>query len=154
MKTEGGDRRNRGLDEVDVRILRLLEANGRATYGEIAGLVNLSPNAVRARVRALTKRGVIRGIHADVDWEGGGPKLEALIDVRLLPRANDAAFEQAAIAIPGAVLLEHLAGPIHYQLRVAVQTSDALDGVIRKLKEELRVESTNTKVVTRAVRAH
>jgi DNA-binding Lrp family transcriptional regulator len=154
MKTEGGDRRNRGLDEVDVRILRLLEANGRATYGEIAGLVNLSPNAVRARVRALTKRGVIRGIHADVDWEGGGPKLEALIDVRLPPRANDAAFEQAAIAIPGAVLLEHLAGPVHYQLRVAVQTSDALDGVIRKLKEELRVESTNTKVVTRAVRAH
>jgi hypothetical protein len=55
--------------------------------------------------------------------------------------------------MPGAVLLEHLAGPTHYQLRVAVAITEAVDEVIRRLKEELRVESTNTKIVTRAVRA-
>ncbi|MGH2823218.1 MAG: Lrp/AsnC family transcriptional regulator, partial [Thermoleophilaceae bacterium] len=141
------------LDETDVRILRMLEANGRATYEEMARLVNLSANAVRGRVQALTRRRVIRGIHADVNWAGGDPKLAALIDIRLRSGANDAAFERAAIAIPGAVLLEHLAGPTHYQLRVAVGTTEALDEVIRQLKQELRVESTNTKIVTRAVRA-
>jgi Lrp/AsnC family transcriptional regulator, leucine-responsive regulatory protein len=144
---------NRSLDETDVRILRMLEANGRATYEEMAPLVNLSANAVRRRVQALTTRRVIRGIHADVDWAGDGAKLEALIDIRLRPGANDAAFEQEAIAIPGAVLLEHLAGPVHYQLRVAVSTTEALDEAIRRLKEDLRVESTNTKVVTRSLRA-
>ncbi|HEY6775516.1 MAG TPA: Lrp/AsnC ligand binding domain-containing protein [Thermoleophilaceae bacterium] len=69
------------------------------------------------------------------------------------PGANDAAFEEAALAIPGATLLEHLAGPSHYQLRVAVGATDAVDAVIRRLKEDLRVESTNTKIVTRTVRA-
>jgi Lrp/AsnC family transcriptional regulator, leucine-responsive regulatory protein len=120
----------------------------------MAPLVNLSANAVRRRVQALTTRRVIRGIHADVDWAGDGPKLQALIDIRLRPGADDAAFEQAVVAIPGAVLLEHLAGPVHYQLRVAVSTTEALDEAIRQLKEDRRVESTNTKVLTRSLRAN
>jgi Lrp/AsnC family leucine-responsive transcriptional regulator len=145
----GGIRR---LDETDVRILRLLEANGRASYEEIARRVHLSANAVRGRIIALTKAGVIRGIHADVDWDGAGPKIEALIDVRLRPGADDRAFEQAAVALPGAVTVEHLAGPVHYQLRAAVASMEALDELIRRLKEELRAD-TNTKVVTRTLRA-
>jgi Lrp/AsnC family leucine-responsive transcriptional regulator len=153
MGTEAGNGEDRSLDEIDVRILRMLEANGRATYEEIARHVDLSANAVRGRVRSLSRRGVIRGIHADVDWAGGGPTVEALIDIRLRPGADDRAFEEAAIALPGTVLLEHLAGPIHYQLRVAVTTIETLDAVIRTLKEELPVASTNTKVVTRSLRA-
>jgi DNA-binding Lrp family transcriptional regulator len=153
MSSQATGRGNRSLDETDVRILRMLEANGRTTYEEIARFVNLSANAVRGRVQTLIRRRVIRGIHADVDWAGGGPRIAALIDIRLRPGANDAEFEQAAVAIPGAVLLEHLAGPTHYQLRVSVATTEAVDEVIRQLKEELRVESTNTKIVTRALRA-
>jgi Lrp/AsnC family transcriptional regulator, leucine-responsive regulatory protein len=131
----------------------MLEANGRATYEEMARLVDLSANAVRGRVQALIRRRVIRGIHADVDWAGGGPKIEALIDIRLRPGGDEARFEQSAIAIPGAVLLEHLTGPINYQLRVALSTTEALDEVLRRLMEERPVVSTNTKIVTRAVRA-
>jgi Lrp/AsnC family transcriptional regulator, leucine-responsive regulatory protein len=153
MDTEADDGGNRSLDELDVRILRMLEANGRATYQEMGRLVNLSANAVRGRVRALTRRGVLRGVHADVDWSGGGPKIEALIDIRLGPRTDDEHFEERALALPGAVLLEHLAGPVHYQLRVAVATTDGIDEILRRLKHELHVESTNTKVVTRATRA-
>lgn len=153
MGTEALHSGNRGLDAIDGRILRLLEANGRATYEEVGRHVNLSANAVRARVQSLRERDVLRGIHADVDWHGGAPKIEALIDIRLRPGSDDSAFEQAAIALPGAVVLEHLAGPVHYQLRVQLTTMEALDGVIRRLKEDLNVE-TNTKVVTRALRSH
>jgi Lrp/AsnC family leucine-responsive transcriptional regulator len=152
MGTEARHRGIRGLDAIDERILRMLEANGRASYEEVGRHVNLSANAVRGRVRALSERGVLRGIHADVHWEGGGPKIEALIDVRLRPGSDDGAFEQAAIALPGAVILEHLTGPVNYQLRVAATTMEALDEVIRRLKEDLRVE-TNTKLVTRSLRA-
>jgi hypothetical protein len=35
---------------------------------------------------------------------------------------------------------------------VAVGTTEAVDEVIRRLKAETRVESTNTKIVTRSVR--
>jgi DNA-binding Lrp family transcriptional regulator len=143
---------NLSLDEIDVRILRLLEANGRASYEEIARAVHLSANAVRVRIRSLTERGVIRGIHADVDWAGGGPRIEALIDVRLRAGADGGAFERAALALPGTIAIEHLAGPVHYQLRAAVASTEALDELIRRLKEDLRAE-TNTKIITRTLRA-
>jgi Lrp/AsnC family leucine-responsive transcriptional regulator len=152
MSSEVGHGGIRGLDETDVRILRLLEANGRISFEEIARHVHLSANAVGGRVRALTRRGVIRGIHADVDWDGGGPKIEALVDIRLRAGADDDAFEHAAIALPGTVTVEHLAGPVHYQLRAAVTSMEALDELIRRLKEDLRAE-TNTKIVTRTLRA-
>jgi Lrp/AsnC family leucine-responsive transcriptional regulator len=152
MSSEVDSGGKRGLDDTDVRILRLLEANGRATYEEIARCVHLSANAVRGRVQALMRRGVIRGIHAEVDWDGGGARIEALIDVRLRPGADDGAFERAALALPGAVTLEHLAGPVHYQLRASVTTMERLDELIRRLKEELHAD-TNTKVITRTLRA-
>lgn len=152
MSSEADHSGNRGLDETDVRILRLLEANGRASYEEIARYVHLSANAVRGRIQTLTKRGVIRGIYADVDWEGGGAKIEALIDVRLRAGADHSAFEHAAVALPGTLAVEHLAGPIHYQLRAAVSTMEALDELLRRLQEELHAE-TNTKIITHTLRA-
>ena len=152
MAGEADRERNRGLDSTDARILRLLEANGRLSYRAIAEAVGLSANAVRARVQALFARQVIRGIHADVDWAGGGAKIEALIDIRLRSGADDAAFERAAVQLPGAVQLDHLAGPTHYCLRASVPTMDALDELIRDLKERLRADTT-TKIITRSLRS-
>jgi len=151
MSAEADYGENRSLDDTDERILRLLEANGRASYKEIAEHVHLSANAVRGRIQAMTRRGVIRGFHADIDWDGGGPKIEALIDARLRAGADHQAFERAAINLPGTVAIEHLAGPVHYQLRASVATMEALDDLIRRL-QELRVE-TNTKIITRTLRA-
>jgi len=37
------------LDNVDLRILRVLQANGRATYDEVAAEVSLSPSATLRR---------------------------------------------------------------------------------------------------------
>jgi Lrp/AsnC family transcriptional regulator, leucine-responsive regulatory protein len=151
MSAEANYGENRSLDGTDERILRLLEANGRATYKEIADHVHLSANAVRGRVQAMTRRGVIRGFHADIDWDGGGSKIEALIDARLRAGSDHPAFERAAIELPGVVAIEHLAGPVHYQLRASVATMEALDELIQRL-QELRVE-TNTKIITRTLRA-
>lgn len=142
---------NRSLDEIDVRILRLLEANGRASYEEISQQVHLSPNAVRGRVKALMKHGIIRGIRADVDWDGRTTRFYALIDIRLADGADDKAFERAVVSLPGVEIIEHLAGPIHYQLRAALPTMERLDELIRRLKEDLGA-TTNTKLVTRSLR--
>lgn len=152
MGSAAGYGGKRDLDALDVRILRLLEANGRMSYEEISRHVHLSANAVRGRIQSLTRRGVIRGIHADVDWDGDGPRIEALIDIRLHSGDDDDAFERAAVALPGTVMIEHLAGPVHYQLRAAVSTMDALDELIRRLKEEPHAD-TNTRIVTRSLRA-
>ena len=48
-----------GLDELDQRIIRLLIENARISYSDIGEETGISRVAVKARIQALEKRGVI-----------------------------------------------------------------------------------------------
>ena len=51
----------KGLDELDRKIVALLTENARMSYSDIGEAVGVSRVAVRARINALEKRGVIEG---------------------------------------------------------------------------------------------
>ena len=55
------------IDEIDVKILNLLQAHGRMKRNRIAEEVGLSVPSVSERMRKLEERGVIAGYHAVVD---------------------------------------------------------------------------------------
>ncbi|MBX0293950.1 AsnC family transcriptional regulator [Haloarcula nitratireducens] len=57
----------RGLDDTDREILRLLLADARRPFSDIAEQVDLSAPAVSDRVDRLSEMGVIRGFTVDVD---------------------------------------------------------------------------------------
>ena len=60
---------NDSPDGVDRRILQALQANGRATYDELAAGVGLSASATLRRVKRLEESGVIAGYVALVTPE-------------------------------------------------------------------------------------
>ena len=70
------------LDKLDRQILRSLQADGRATYDEIADTVGLSPSAVLRRVKRLETVGVIDRYVALVKPEAVGLGLTAYINVQ------------------------------------------------------------------------
>ena len=55
------------LDKIDRQILRTLQADGRATYEQIAEQVSLSPSSVLRRVKRLEESEVIDGYVALVN---------------------------------------------------------------------------------------
>ena len=65
------------LDRIDLRLLALLQRNGRATNADIAAQVNLSPSACLRRIQRLEAAGVIRGYAALVDPKSVGLGLQA-----------------------------------------------------------------------------
>jgi len=67
VKSPNGDGTAIPADETTRQIVRLLAADGRISFSELARQVNLSVPALIARVRKLEAAGVIRGYHADVD---------------------------------------------------------------------------------------
>ena len=71
------------LDKLDRHILRSLQADGRATYEQIAEKVGLSPSAVLRRVRRLEEAQVIDRYVALVRPEAVGLGLTAYVNVRL-----------------------------------------------------------------------
>jgi len=57
----------KGLNETDNKIVELLVNNARATYSEIGENVGLSRVAVKNRIDALEKNGIINGYHAEIN---------------------------------------------------------------------------------------
>ena len=60
------------LDEVDRRILRDLQADGRITNVDLAKGIGISAPPCLRRVRALEEKEIIRGYHADIQAEALG----------------------------------------------------------------------------------
>jgi Lrp/AsnC family leucine-responsive transcriptional regulator len=69
------------LDDIDLRILSILQDNGRAHLAEIAKEVDLSSPAVMERVKKLEARGIIKGYQAVLDPKRVGKDVTAFIGV-------------------------------------------------------------------------
>lgn len=114
------------LDAVDRRILRALQADGRATYDQLAAEVQLSASAALRRVKRLEEAGAIAGYVAVVPPERVGLALTACINVRLEKHTESHkrnpmdAFKAAVQAWPEVVDCVALTGEIDYLLRVVV----------------------------------
>lgn len=115
------------LDAVDRRILRALQSDGRATYDQLAALVQLSPSATLRRVKRLEEAGVIAGYVAVVPPERVGLGLSAYLNVRLekhteVHKRNPMDLFKASVqAWPEVVECVALTGEMDYLLRVEVE---------------------------------
>jgi len=70
------------LDDTDRELVRLLQASGRATLGELGAGVSLSAPAVKRRIDRLENLGVITGYSALVDHAKLGLPLQAFSELR------------------------------------------------------------------------
>lgn len=114
------------LDAIDLRVLRALQANGRATYDELASAVSLSASATLRRVKRLEEAGIISGYVALVRPERVGLTLTAYLNVRLEKHADSHkrnpmdVFRASIQGWPEVVECHALTGDMDYLLRVVV----------------------------------
>ncbi len=139
--------RSRDLDEVDLRILAALRADGRMSMRTIAEVVHISRAAAHARVARLERHGVIRGYAAQVDPEGLGLSVSALIQLRIAQHSwKDV---RAAIeAIPEVWQATLVSGD--HDIVLLVRTPDAAslrDLVLDRLQALPGVRTTHTILV-------
>ena len=115
------------LDAIDRRILRALQADGRATYDVLAAQVSLSASATQRRVKRLEESGVIAGYVAVVPPERVGLGLTAFLNVRLQKHTEGhkrdpmELFRAAVQTWPEVVECVALTGEMDYLLRVVAQ---------------------------------
>lgn len=139
------------MDAIDREILGVLRENARASFREIGERVGLSANAAAERVRRLERSGVISGYKAIVDPAAGGPKLTALIDVRLADPSHAEALEKLVGEIDAVVEGSHVTGRFDYQFRVACRDAAELDLTIRRMKSGGAVVESDTRLVLRSL---
>jgi Lrp/AsnC family leucine-responsive transcriptional regulator len=67
------------MDEHDMKILELLESNGRMTHEEISKRLNMSRPAIHQRISKLEQSGVIKGYSAEINWSKAGQGIRAIV---------------------------------------------------------------------------
>jgi len=108
-----------GLDRVDLRILKILQADGRLSNLKLAEAVALSPTAVLARVQRLVRDGFILGYEARLNPLKLGAGMLVFVEV-LLDRTTPNVFEQfkAAVQVHPEIMECHMvAGGFDYLLK-------------------------------------
>ena len=107
------------LDRTDLKILRVLQADGRISNLKLAEAVSLSPTAVLSRVQRLTKEGYILGYEARLNPLKLGAGLMVFVEV-LLDRTTPNVFEafKAAVQVRPEIMECHMvAGGFDYLLK-------------------------------------
>ncbi|GJD62335.1 Lrp/AsnC family transcriptional regulator [Methylobacterium frigidaeris] len=116
-----------GLDRIDVKILRLLQEDGRIGNAELAKRVNTSPATCHRRTQRLFDEGYLRGVRGVVAPDKVGRGSLVLVGV-VLDRSTPesfSAFEAAALAMPTLLDCHLVAGDFDYFLKIRV--SDMAD---------------------------
>lgn len=129
------------LDDIDRRILAVLQVDGRISNQDLAERVGLSPSPCLRRTRALEEAGLIVGYRALVDAKALGYSLMALIHISMDRHTPErfANFEAQIRAIPEAIECLLITGQeADYQVKVVVRDMDAYQELL--LNRVTRIE--------------
>jgi Lrp/AsnC family leucine-responsive transcriptional regulator len=110
------------LDRIDLKILQVLQGDGRISNLKLAEAAALSPTAVLARVQRLTRDGYIVGYEARLDPVKLGMGMLVFVEVSL-DRTTPNVFEafKAAVQVHPQILECHMvAGGFDYLLKTRV----------------------------------
>ncbi|WP_176599233.1 MULTISPECIES: Lrp/AsnC family transcriptional regulator [Sphingobium] len=142
------------LDEIDVRILGRLQADGRVTNQQLSEAVGLSPSPCLRRVRLLEEREVIQGYVALVKPEAVGLGVTAFVRIRLDQQDDThlTLFETALAKFPEVMECYLMTGEADYQLRVLVSSLGEFEDFLRhKLTKIVGVSQVTTSFALRPV---
>jgi Lrp/AsnC family leucine-responsive transcriptional regulator len=135
------------LDQIDLKILHILQLDGRRRLADIAEQVDLSAPAVMERVKKLESGGIIRGYQALLDSKKVGKDITAFIGVSIGNQRDMDKFARQMMKYSDVLECHHVTGDESFILKV----KSANTGSLEKLLGEIRSVEGVTRTVTRVV---
>jgi len=122
------------LDETDIRILKVLQAEGRTSNAELSERVNLSPSACHRRIQRLEDEGMIAGYVALLNPEKLGRKTVVYVEITLSGQKDEilTAFENGVAKIPDVLECHLMAGAADYLLKVVAKDAEDFARIHRR----------------------
>lgn len=124
------------VDEIDKRILYYLAKDARNTAAPaIADEVQVTPATIRNRIRQLEEHGILRGYHADIDYERINGRITYQFNCTAPVPERDR-FAQAALKISGVVKVRELmAGRANLAITVVGADTDDVSHIASELSD-------------------
>ncbi len=135
------------LDDIDVKILEMLQQKGRTRRNDLAEAVGLSLPSVSERLRKLEEGGIIRGYFATVDPKKVGRDITAFIFVTMDTSRHYHQFLEHAGTSDEILECHAITGEGSHLLKVRTHNTASLEKLLAKLQTWPGVLSTRTNVV-------
>lgn len=121
------------FDRIDLAILDFLQANGRATAGELSESVHLSPSPTHRRQKLLEESGVIQRYVALLDQDKVGLPVNVFVTVKLADHKHETlrGFEQAVAACPEVMEMYEMTGANDFLLRIVAPDIASYEAFLR-----------------------
>jgi Lrp/AsnC family leucine-responsive transcriptional regulator len=127
------------LDKIDLRILEILQREGRTPVVELSEQVGLSPTPCARRIKQLEAAGLIQGYAAIVDPKKVGHSIQAFVQVKLEQHTDEIVerFTSTVTSRPEVLACYSLTGEMDFILHIVVRDIEALSEFT--LKRLLRI---------------
>ena len=130
------------MDSLDMRIIKILEKEGRISHEELSKRLNLSRPAIHNRVSKLEDQNIISGYRATINWGALGYTTNALVSLKVqttdydgmllkLKRLDidDLIIEECHIVTGTWCILMKIRSKTPFELKVLHDTLFKIDGV-------------------------
>ncbi len=141
------------LDDIDIKILDILQVNARKTVKEIAKEVSLSSPAVSARIDRMEREHYILGYQAVVNPHAVGLHTKAFISLEVEPKQKHV-FYPFIKKFPNVVQCNCVTGEYSMLLEVYFNTTVELDhfiGILQKFGRTKTLIVFSTSIESRGV---
>ncbi|WHT38054.1 MULTISPECIES: Lrp/AsnC family transcriptional regulator [Myroides] len=141
------------LDEIDLKILRMMQDNARINNSELARELGMAPSAVLERVKKLEHKDAIVAYHARVNPNAINQKMLSFIFIKVDEIIGDENTGKALAEIPEVLEVHDIAGDDGYIVKVRTSDSIALVNLMRNSLSKIDgIISTRTIIVLQTVK--
>ncbi len=127
------------LDQIDLKILRVVQKLGRISNSDLADKVSLSTSACHRRLQRLEKNKVIDSFVALVDARKVKLQSTVFVEIKLIRQVDEflEEFEKAVVLVPEVLECHLMAGSADYLLKVVARDSEDFERIHRKYLAKL-----------------
>lgn len=135
------------IDEIDIKILNIIQSNGRLANAELARQLDMAPSGVLERVKKLEKKGVISAYEVRLDPDKLGLSVTAFIHVLSSDTVGCTEAGRQLALIPEILEVHWIAGTYNYLVKTRLRTAADLTGLLKKFGAIPGLRDTRTTLV-------
>jgi len=139
------------LDEIDMKLLKILQENAKTSYSKISKMLGVSEATVHLRIKKLKDMGIIKKFQAIIDPEKVGKGVMAIIAITAEPKKFDKVLASLA-KIDDIYEIYDVTGEYYAILKVRVRSREELARVLDTIGNIDGILSTKTMYVLRVIK--
>jgi Lrp/AsnC family leucine-responsive transcriptional regulator len=140
------------LDDLDIKILRALQKNGRTKRNELAEQVGLSVPSVSERLKKLEDNKIVEGYYTKINRQAFGYDILAFIFIVMDSSRHYKDLIKHVEKHPHILECYSVLGEGSHLLKVAVRNTESLEKLLSEIQTWLGVTSTKTTYVLSTIK--